>query len=265
MSSTTNGGRDLVLSQLSWPEVRDIRDQVDLVLIPIGSNEQHGPNLAVGMDILAAGEFCRRASEMAYPRLMVAPPIPWGVSFHHMNFPGTITLQTETFVQVLAEVVASLHAHGFDRFLIVNGHGGNIPAMGVATVRIKEEVDPTFIGACSYFSFADKGLAEKHDMTGITGHACQMETSVAMALVPSIVKTDALAAGELTDLTYEFRGALQKYGVTVPYRFDEYTTNGALGDARRATREYGNDIIDSALRNFVAFTEELVAWAPREG
>jgi creatinine amidohydrolase len=131
-------------------------------------------------------------------------------------------------------------------------------------VRIKEQVEPAFIGACSYFSFADKGLAEKHDMTGITGHACEMETSVAMALIPQVVKADALSAGEMTDLTYEFRGTLQRYGVTVPYRFDEYTTNGALGDARKSTLAYGTDIVDSALRNFVAFTEELVAWSQIE-
>ncbi|HMM41868.1 MAG TPA: creatininase family protein [Thermomicrobiales bacterium] len=261
MSTTTS---DLVLANLSWPEVDAIRDQVEVVLLPVGSNEQHGPNLSLSMDIAASYEFCRRASEMAYPRLLVAPPMPWGVSFHHMNFPGTITLAPETFIQVLTEVISSLYDHGFERFLIVNGHGGNIPAMGVATVRIKEEIDPTFIGACSYFSFADKGLAEKHDKTGITGHACEMETSVAKALVPHVVKEDALAAGDLTDLTYEFRNTLQQYGVTVPYRFDEYTRNGALGDARRATLEYGSDIVESGLRNFVAFTEELVAWSPVE-
>jgi creatinine amidohydrolase len=97
-------------------------------------------------------------------------------------------------------------------------------------------------------------------MTGITGHACEMETSVAKALIPEVVKTDALDIGDLTDLTYEFRKTLQAYNVTVPYRFDEYTRNGALGDARRSTVEYGNEIIETALRNFVSFTEELTAW-----
>jgi creatinine amidohydrolase len=264
MSTPSDTQRGLVLTDLSWPEVKEIRDQVEIVLVPIGSNEQHGPNLALNMDIAASGEFCRRASAMTYPRLLVAPPVPWGVSFHHMNFPGTISLSTETFIQVLVEVVGSLAAHGFGRFLFVNGHGGNIPAMGIATVRIREEINPTFVGACSYFSFADKGLDEKHDMTGITGHACEMETSVAKALIPHVVKTDALAAGDMTDLTYEFRKTLQRYQITVPYRFDEYTRNGALGDARRSTVEYGTDIIESALRNFVAFTEEVVAWSPGE-
>ena len=132
------------------------------------------------MDITAAYEFCRRASEMAYPRLLVAPPMPWGVSFHHMNFPGTITLSTETFIQVLVEVVASLHAHGFERFLIVNGHGGNIPADGR-----RDRADPgggqpgLHRRLLATSPSPTTGSNEKHGITGITGHACEMETSVA--------------------------------------------------------------------------------------
>lgn len=255
--------RDLVLSRLSWPEIRDIRDQVEVVLLPIGSNEQHGPNLSVDFDITAAFEFSRRASERLYPRLLVAPPIPWGVSFHHMNFPGTITLSINTFMQVLVEVVASLKAHGFERFLIVNGHGGNIQPMGAATVRIKEEVNPLFIGACSHFAFQDRaGANQRHGISGITGHACENETAVGMYMAPQTVKTDALAAGELTDLARGFRAHMARYGVTVPYRFDEFTHNGALGDARNATWEYGRDLVESSLENFVAFVEDLVANTP---
>src|SRR5690348_10486249 len=111
----------LMLADLSWPEVADIRGQVEVVLLPIGSNEQHGPNLALSMDITGATESCRRAGAMARPRLLVAPGPPWGVSFHHMNFPGTITLSRDAFSQVLVEIVASLREHGFTRFLIVNG------------------------------------------------------------------------------------------------------------------------------------------------
>src|SRR5690606_24643731 len=124
---------------------------------------------------------------------------------------------------------------------------------------------PTFVGAATYFSFADKELHTKFEFDkDIIGHACQMETSAAMFLAPEIVKTDSLAAGEMTDLTYEFRGTLQRYGVSVPYRFDEYTRNGALGDARKATREMGEELMTSALNNFVTFMDELIAWTPVE-
>lgn len=259
MADFSNG---VVISDLSWPELRDVKDDIDLVLLPVGSNEQHGPNLALNMDIASATEFCRRASAKLQPKVAVAPPVPWGVSFHHMNFPGTITLSSETFIQVLVEVMASLYHHGFERFLIVNGHGGNIPSMNVAIVRAKEEIGVSFVGACSYFSFADQEISKKHAKTEVTGHACEFETSVAMELVPSVVKNDALAVGELTELTSGFRQQMQKYGVQVPYRFDEFTRNGALGDATQASGEAGKEIIDSALANFTQFCEELIKSNP---
>ncbi len=254
--------KGVMISELSWPEMRDLQSSVELVLLPVGSNEQHGPNLALDMDIEASTEFCRRASATMQPTVAVAPPIPWGVSFHHMNFPGTITLSSETFIQVLVEVMASLHHHGFERFLIVNGHGGNIPSMNVAIVRAQEEIGMTFVGACSYFTFADSALREKHAKTAHTGHACEFETSVAMELVPHLVKNNALAAGELTELTTGFRQELQKYGVQVPYRFDEFTRNGALGDATQATPEAGKELMDDALTNFTQFCHDLIRAHP---
>lgn len=257
--SVTHDGPELVLADLSWPEVRDIRERVEMVLLPVGSNEQHGPNLALNMDITGAYEFCRHASRMAYPRLLVAPPMPWGVSFHHMNFPGTITLSNETFIQVLVEVVASLRSHGFRRFMIVNGHGGNENAMATACVRIHEEIDVDFIGAGTYFNFADKDINERFGITGQIGHACEMEVSVALYFAPHIVKRHALAAGEMTDLTFGFYQEMLRYGVSVPHRFDEYTANGAFGDARKANIAYGTALMESALRNFVAFADAAIA------
>ncbi|MDI3341716.1 MAG: creatininase family protein [Sphaerobacter sp.] len=259
MSADTGG---LLLADLSWPEIREIRDQVQLVLIPVGSNEQHGPNLAVKMDIAASTEFCRRASARLSPRVAVAPPVPWGVSFHHMNFPGTITLSTETFIQVLVEIIASLHHHGFERFLIVNGHGGNVAAMNIAAVRAREELDVPFVGACSYFDFADPEIAKRYVQSEITGHACEVEVSTAMELVPDVVKHDALAPGDLTPLAQEFRRTAQQYRVSIPYRFDEITRNGALGDATKASPEFGRELVESQLANFVRFCEALIEANP---
>lgn len=255
--------RGLLLADLSWPEVRDIRDRVDLVLIPIGSNEQHGPNLALRMDIAASEEFCRRASARLAPRVVVAPAVPWGVSYHHMNFPGTITLSNETFTQILVEVISSLHHHGFDRFLVVNGHGGNIPAMNVAAVRAHEELGVSFVGTCNYFGFADPEIAKRQVTSEIYGHACEFETSLAMALVPDVVKTNTLAAGEITELRSGFEQRARQFGVTIPYRFDQLTNNGAYGDATRASVEFGNELVESALNNFSIFCDELVAANPR--
>ncbi len=254
--------KPLILADLSWPEFAEVRDRVEVVLIPVGSNEQHGPNLALRMDIIGATRFCERASSVAGPKLMVAPSLPWGVSYHHMNFPGTITLSSDTFIQTLVEVVTSLQQHGFERFMFVNGHGGNVAPLGDAVVRINEELEPTFVGAGIYLDFADEGINERFGIGGVLGHACEMETSAAMVLAPEVVKTDALAAGEMTELAQELRGTIKKLGVSVPYRFERYTANGALGDARNASLEYGEALIGSAIKNFVAFMNEVIALSP---
>jgi creatinine amidohydrolase len=135
--------------------------------------------------------------------------------------------------------------------------------MGTACARIHEELDVAFIGAGTYFSFADKDINARFGIGGIIGHACEMEVSAAMYLAPQIVKRDTLAAGDLTELTHGFRTTMARYGVTVPFYFHEYTRNGALGDAAaNASLEYGTALMESALRNFVSFTEELVAVSP---
>lgn len=249
----------LVLSDLTWPEVLEIRDRVEMVLLPIGSTEQHGPNLALRMDCSGAFEFARRASARMAPRLMVAPALPIGVSIHHMNFPGTITLSPETFSQVLVEMIQSLHHHGFERFMIVNGHGGNVAAMEIAAVRARSELDVPFVGACTYFSFFDDAVKQRYPTTTVNGHACEIETSVAMYLMPEIVRRADLAPGQLTELATGLRADMRRFGVSIPYPFDEYTLNGALGDATLASVEFGRDLVESGLDNFCRFIDRLLA------
>lgn len=253
------GEQGLVLAELTWQEVNEIRDLVELVLIPVGSNEQHGPNLALRMDTTGAFEFARRASARMAPRLLVTPALSFGVSHHHMNFPGTITLTPETFIQIIVEVIQSLQHHGFERFMIVNGHGGNIAAIDIAAVRARAELAVPFVGACTYFSFFDDEAKRRHGATPVNGHACEIETSIALYMMPEIVRRDALAAGQMTDLLTGFRQQMRRFGVSIPYAFDEYTLNGALGDATLASEAFGRDLIESGLDNFCGFLEELLA------
>ncbi len=93
------------LGRMSWPEVAAALETVELVLVPIGSTEQHGPNLGLGQDHLIAQAFCERAAERLSPRLLALPAIPWGISDHHMNFAGSMTLRPETFLDLLEDVV----------------------------------------------------------------------------------------------------------------------------------------------------------------
>ena len=163
-------GRDrkpLVLSELSWPEVAEFQDGVEMVLIPFGSTEQHGPNLALSADAAIAESLCLLASATMYPRLLVAPTVPWGISPHHMDFPGTITLEADTLLRVFYDMVDSLTRHEFRRFLIVNAHGGNKEISGVAAQDLGNRCELEFCGSVFVWGphprQAEVGLAEDRE------------------------------------------------------------------------------------------------------
>jgi creatinine amidohydrolase len=224
--------KDLVLAHLSWPEVKELLPGIEMVLVPVGSNEQHGPNGTLETDTALVYAVCRRVSEELYPQVLVAPPIPWGISFHHMEFPGTISLEMETLKYLLYDVVNSLHRHGLQRFLLVNGHGGNQNLVNVATWKIKEGLKVPFIGACSYFGM---GLGAP------VGHAGKVEMSLAMYLAPHAVKEDQFTDGDMTG--YENRVP----NVSMPLQMVQRSRNGTLGPIAGASREYGQELGEAAV------------------
>ncbi|MDP2859742.1 MAG: creatininase family protein, partial [Bacillota bacterium] len=103
------------LFDMSWPEVKAALDRIKVALIPTGSCEQHGPNGTFEVDAAIANEFTKRLAERTYPLTLAVPPVHFGVSSHHMRFPGTITLKPETFMQVCTDIVESLYRHGIRR------------------------------------------------------------------------------------------------------------------------------------------------------
>ncbi len=113
------------LARSTWQEVERYLQRSTGMIIPIGSTEQHGPNGLIGTDAICP---LRIAQEMeAALDVLIAPPINYGMSQHHMAFPGTVTLRPTTLIQVIVDVVTSLRQHGFTHFYFLNGHGGNIP------------------------------------------------------------------------------------------------------------------------------------------
>jgi len=113
------------LALSTWQEVERYLQASTGIIIPIGSTEQHGPNGLIGTDAICP---LRIAQQMeAALDVLIAPPINYGMSQHHMAFSGTVTLRPTTMIQVIVDVVTSLSQHGFTHFYFLNGHGGNIP------------------------------------------------------------------------------------------------------------------------------------------
>ena len=245
------------LHKMSWPEVAQAAESVELALIPIGSTEQHGPHLGLGQDHLIAHAYCERAAERLAPRLLALPAIPWGISHHHMNFPGTMTLRPETFLELLEDIIVSMRHHGFRRFLIVNGHGGNKALMSVAVQDLGFRLDIDFLGSVGHYTLGDDSSLKAIAGEIPGGHACEMESSHDYYLAPDLIREEALARGTLDKAFMAMLAPLKELELEWPNAMNAHTPSGALGDARKGSPEVGERLIESSIDELAEILEAL--------
>ena len=249
----------LYLPEMTWPEVKAALPEVKMAIIPVGSNEQHGPHGTFQMDTAESREFAKRLGERLYPHALVAPAVPIGISGHHMHFPGTITLQAETLISLLMDMAKSLHAHGIRRFFFANGHGGNAPALTIVCNRIKHEMGcPAAWATLPYSAVGD--ITGKYVTSETSGHSCEGEISIMLYLWPDAVRTEALTAGEIVRSTRE--RAVQAPWASEAHFFDEITANGCLGDARKASAEIGRELVETGLDRAVSYLKAFMELCP---
>ena len=245
----------LSLSDVTTEEAREAWGAVRAGILPTGATEQHGPNLEMSCDITVASAFAERLARAFFPRVALLPPLPYGVSPHHMAFTGTLTLRPETFEAVVTDVADSLRHHGVQRLLIVNGHGGNHAPLALITAKLRDRGIQA--ASLAWFSLAADEAAKTAKHTPYN-HACEVETSIALALAPHLVRKDKLAPGKVRPQPYRNSNPSGSAKVEVPYRFDDLTENGALGDARLATLQDGERIVAAVVERASAFLEDFL-------
>jgi creatinine amidohydrolase len=244
------------LTRLTWTEAREALARARLALVPIGSCEQHGPHMTLDADLAIADGFARRLAAELGDHAVLCPAVPYGLSEHHMAFAGTLTLRADTLLAVVRDVVDSLARWDVRRVLLVNGHGGNIDVLRLAAREAAGD-GRTRVGAVMWAALAADAIASRAAGPRY-GHACEIETSVALALAPQAVRPERVQAPAPPPAgrpLAEPQGA--RFDVPVP--FEEWTTDGALGDPRLATRELGEEIVAVALERAVAFARRLLS------
>lgn len=244
-----------ILTRMSWPEVRSALETVRLVIIPTGSCEQHGPNMTLETDTAICYALAERLAQRLYPHALVAPLLPLGVSPHHMSFPGTITLRPETYEALLWDVITSLKSHGLSHFLLVNGHGGNVAPLNVVSMKLRRELN-VMVAVMFYMQLA-ADVIKAGAKTTLYVHACEVETSVGLYLAPQAVKPERVA-GEVSPYVHAYTDIKSEARLNYPFMFEELTANGALGDARLATFEFGQTIVETALERTLEFLQSFL-------
>ena len=171
----------------SWREVREYMDSGnDLVILPVGSIEQHGPHMPMGHDALAAHHVARDAGRRA--GVLVYPTLWYGWSNNHMALTGTITLRPETLTAVVTDIMASLLYHGFNRVIVVNGHRrANLAPLEIAVNQMRQKTGAALAVVDVGIIAFDRVAEIRTTPPGGVGHADEMETSHALHMNPHLV------------------------------------------------------------------------------
>lgn len=235
--------------KLSWSQIAELDRDATTVVIPTGAIEQHGPHLTIDTDIYNADAVARSvAQRVEGQRVLVAPPIWWGTSPHHLGFPGTISLKNETFTSIVMDTIASLKPHGFYRFLFINGHGGNIGNLTATVSKIGEELGIS-IPALSYWqTITDVLIKVGESEIGGMGHACEMETSLALHLRPDDVDmSKAILDMPLQPTPWSCIDFRQPGFLNIPLDLKRDSRAGIIGNPLLATAEKGEIIFEAAV------------------
>jgi mycofactocin system creatininase family protein len=249
------------LGELTWPEAKERFGQVDVALLPVGAIEQHGPHLPLDTDAFDAAYLAREvAAACSAPRPVVLPLISYGVSYHHEDFAGTISIGPDTLARLVHEIGMSAARNGIKKLVVVNGHGGNNAALHFAAQLINRDA--------RIFTCVDSGETSDTDIDQMAEtqndvHAGEIETSTSLALRPDLVQLDK-AKKFVPKFSSHYLDFTSKRSVTWYTRTARISTSGVLGDPTKATREKGERMWAVMIKNLVELVEHLKQMSLRE-
>jgi len=244
----------ILWGELTWPEARERTRLVDVALLPVGAVEQHGPHLPLDVDAFDADLLCRRVAEAATePRPLVLPLIPYGVSYHHDDFPGTLSVTNETLSRMVYEIGMAAARNGITKLVIINGHGGNAATLHFAAQMINRDAHIfTTVDTGETSDSAIYALAE----TPNDVHAGEIETSTTLAVRPDLVQMDR-AESFVPRFSSEYLEFTAENAVDWNTRTQKISPSGILGDPTRASREKGEEIWRLMIHHLVELVEHL--------
>ena len=240
--------------ELTWPEAEERIRKVDIALLPVGSIEQHGPHLPLDTDAFDADYLTRRvAGACSDPKPLVLPLISFGVSYHHDDFKGTLSVSNDTLSRFVYEIGMNAARNGIKKLVIINAHGGNSPALNYAAQMINRDAN--------IFVCVDTGETSDVDInqfieTPNDVHAGEIETSTALAVRPQQVRMER-AGRSVPEFASRYLNFTSKRAVIWYGHTQKISSSGVLGDPTRASAEKGQKIWEIMMAHLVALVEDL--------
>ena len=251
---TSAGSKRYLWGELNWPDAEDYLNRMDVAILPVGAIEQHGPHLPTDTDAFDADYLARRVAEACSdPRPLVLPVIAYGVSYHHDDFKGTVGIGNDTLSRLVYDIGISVARNGIRKLVIINGHGGNAPALNYAAQMINRDE--------GIFVCVDTGETSDVDIDALVEtpndvHAGEIETSTALAIRPHLVRMDrarkCVPAFSSRYLDFSSRRGVSWYAYT-----KKISDSGVMGDPTKASAEKGERMWELMLAHLVGLVEDI--------
>ncbi|ADE10335.1 creatininase family protein [Sideroxydans lithotrophicus] len=221
-------------SELTWSEIPAALAAVNhAAILPVGATEQHGPHLGCGVDFVIAEELCLAVSEKT--RVPVLPTLPYGSSLgHSKRWPGTISLQPITLIEVVKQIGDWAYHSGVRRLFIVNAHVTNVAPLRCALEMLRAEHDDMMVASIGSATLSDR-VRKFHFADAADWHANDAETSLMLAIAPALVRPELCAEADDMDRTG---------GCIFPHPVNRTSLNGVTGKPSQASADKGRSGFD---------------------
>lgn len=249
----------MLLFNLTWEETSQL-DREMIVVVPLGSVEQHSHHLPLGTDSILVEEIAQRLEKRIPARVLLTPTVWLGCSKHHMDFSGSLTAETATFLRVGEEVVESLAQHGFRKFILLNGHGGNTSKIAVMVESLRYRPGPILkvVGVTYWHLIREEIKSIRETPLGGMGHSCELETSMMLACRPELVRRDRIEAdGPSHRSEFEEMDMFAGSSVAMAKPFREITRHGGFGDPTSASSQKGEQIFEAVVAKLLRLVDEI--------
>src|SRR5947209_8562780 len=231
--------------EMTFPELRQVPRSGVVVMAPIAACEQHSHHLAVFTDAVLCTAVAEGVEKRLPKEVLLLPTQWWGASHHHLRFGATLSADVDTHEQMIVELLTPLLDDGYERVLVLNGHGGNIDTMQMAMRRLRSSYTQRIVSAASYWDMAAKELAALAEgPRKQMGHACEFETSMLLHVRPDLVRKDKIKNDPLIE-----DPALR--GVFLGEDMYQRTDHGCVGYPELATPEKGKTYLDTIINRTV--------------